>query len=106
MLGYATLGTNNIDKAKSFYDAVLAPLGGQRAFDTERMQGYASAGGGAMLAICRPYDEQPARAGNGAMVALAAPSRAVVVTIRSTMMARSVSGAGPPAAMMRSMPAS
>ena len=84
MLGYATLGSNNIDKAKTFYDAVLAPLGGQRAFDTDRMQGYASAAGGAMLAICRPYDEQPARPGNGAMVALAAPSRAVVDEVYNT----------------------
>jgi len=78
MIGYATLGSNNLETAKTFYDAVLAPLGGHRAFDMDRMQGYAAAGGGAMLAICRPYDEQPATPGNGHMVALSAPSRAVV----------------------------
>jgi predicted lactoylglutathione lyase len=31
-----------------------------------------------MLAICKPYDGQPATAGNGVMIALAADSRAEV----------------------------
>jgi len=28
MIGYATIGSNDLEKAKTFYDTVLAPLGG------------------------------------------------------------------------------
>ena len=77
MIGYATIGSNDLEKAKSFYDTVLAPLGGKRAFASDRMQGYAG-GGGAMLAVCAPYDGGAAQPGNGNMVALAAPSAEVI----------------------------
>ena len=30
MIGYATIGTNDLERAKVFYDAVLEPLGGRR----------------------------------------------------------------------------
>ena len=77
MIGYATIGTNDLEKAKAFYAKVLAPLGGQPAFASDRMQGYAGAGG-AMLAVCTPYDGQKAFPGNGNMVALSAASPEVV----------------------------
>jgi catechol 2,3-dioxygenase-like lactoylglutathione lyase family enzyme len=59
MIGYATIGSNDLEKAKGFYDTVLVPLGGKRAFASDRMQGYAGAGG-AMLAVCTPYDGEKA----------------------------------------------
>lgn len=77
MIGYATVGANDYDKALAFYDTVLGELGGQRAFASDRMQGYASAAGG-MLAICKPYDGKPATVGNGVMIALNAADRATV----------------------------
>ncbi|ODT89761.1 VOC family protein [Phenylobacterium sp. SCN 70-31] len=76
MIGYATIGTNDLERATKFYDAVLATLGGKRTFaNGDRMQFY---GGGAtpgMLAISKPYDEQPATAGNGSMFGLPAASK-------------------------------
>ncbi len=48
MIGYVTLGTDDMEKSKKFYDAVLEPLGGKRGFATDRMQTY-SAGEGPML---------------------------------------------------------
>ena len=59
MIGYTTIGSNDLEKAKTFFDAVLAPLGAKRSFGTERMQFYGSPGGGA-LAVCEPYDKQTA----------------------------------------------
>jgi catechol 2,3-dioxygenase-like lactoylglutathione lyase family enzyme len=42
MIGYATIGTNDLERAKTFYDAVLEPLGGRRTFaNGDRMQFYA-----------------------------------------------------------------
>ena len=68
MIGYATIGTNDLDRATTFYDKVLEPLGGKRTFaNGERMQFYGSASTPGMIAISKPYDEQPATTGNGSM---------------------------------------
>ncbi len=96
MLGYATLGSNDLEKAKAFYDKVLAPLGGQRAFGSDRMQGYASAAGGGMLAVCRPYDEKAASAGNGTMIALAADSREKVDEVYKVALANALGARAEP----------
>jgi catechol 2,3-dioxygenase-like lactoylglutathione lyase family enzyme len=77
MIGYAMLGSNDFETAKGFYDVVLGELGGKRTLAMDHMQGYGS-GSGAMLAVCKPYDGQPATAGNGTMVALAASSPELV----------------------------
>jgi catechol 2,3-dioxygenase-like lactoylglutathione lyase family enzyme len=40
MLLYITLGTNDVDRARRFYDAALAPLGMTRSFENESEIGY------------------------------------------------------------------
>lgn len=72
MIGYVTLGTNDIDKACEFYDALLAEIGGKQLFGMDRIKFYGTAPGTPMLAVCVPYDEQPQSAGNGVMVAIPA----------------------------------
>ncbi len=75
MIGYATIGTNDLERATKFYDAVLAPLGGKRTFaNGDRMQFYGGGGSPGMIAVSKPYDEQPATAGNGSMFGLPATS--------------------------------
>jgi catechol 2,3-dioxygenase-like lactoylglutathione lyase family enzyme len=81
MIGYTTLGSNDLDRALAFYDGVLALLGGKRVMTMPDARGftlYGSGRGKPMLAITRPYDGQPASAGNGTMVALGAASRELV----------------------------
>ena len=51
MIGYVTIGTNNLEKAKAYYDALLAELGGKRTFNSDRMQGYGGGGGGMTTAV-------------------------------------------------------
>jgi catechol 2,3-dioxygenase-like lactoylglutathione lyase family enzyme len=70
MIGYVTLGTNDLDRAAAFYDELLAEFGAKRRFQTERGIFYSS-GAGPTLAITTPFDKQPATGGNGTMVALA-----------------------------------
>ncbi len=36
MIGYVTLGTNDLARAAEFYDALLAELGGKRTLETEQ----------------------------------------------------------------------
>ena len=78
MIGYTTLGTNDIARAVRFYDTLLAELGGKRAMENESFIAWGGVPGGAMLAVIKPFDKKPATVGNGVMVALAASSKAQV----------------------------
>lgn len=81
MIGYATLGTNDIDKALVFYDGLMGAIGAKRLITLPDARGFTLYGAGRdkpMLAITRPYDGGVANPGNGTMVALQAESRAQV----------------------------
>jgi catechol 2,3-dioxygenase-like lactoylglutathione lyase family enzyme len=99
MIGYATIGANDLEKAKAFYATVLAPLGARPAFGSERMQGYAGASG-AMLAVCTPYNGEKAVPGNGAMVALQAPSPEVIKQVYDLALANGGTDEGAPGERM------
>ena len=86
MIGYATLGTNDIDRALAFYDALLAVVGGGRIMqmpDERKLTLYGTGVGKPMLGVGKPYDGGPATAGNGAMVALAMDGRDQVDAIHA-----------------------
>ena len=78
MIGYSTIGTNNMEKAAAFYDALLGTLGAKRTWDMESCKAWAVAPGQPGFAISTPYDGQPATVGNGVMIALAMKDRAAV----------------------------
>src|SRR5262245_17521097 len=96
MIGYVTIGVNDFEKARSFYDKALGGLGAKRAFANERMQGYASKISPAQLMICTPYDGAKATAGNGTMVSLLAPSREVVDQVHKDALAAGGKDEGAP----------
>lgn len=97
MIGYATIGTNDLEKAKVFYDAVLEPLGGRRTFaNGERMQFYGSKETPGMIAISKPYDEKPASAGNGTMFGLPAATTEQVDAAHAAAIAAGAECDGPP----------
>jgi predicted lactoylglutathione lyase len=78
MIGYVTLGTNDMARAARFYDALLAELGAKRAMDSESFIAWATGPGQPMVSIIKPFDKNPATVGNGVMVALAASGKAQV----------------------------
>jgi len=76
MIGYAVLGTNDLARAASFYDALLAEMGVTRMMKFgERGYAWAAATDKPMLCIMKPYNGQLATVGNGVMVGIAADSR-------------------------------
>lgn len=75
MIGYVTVGTNDLERARAFYDALLGEMGAQRIMNNDRLTIYAADPTQPMLAVCKPFDEKEATVGNGMMVALAAGSR-------------------------------
>ena len=80
MIGYVTVGTNDLDRARTFYDALLGELGATRKmeFPETGFTLYGTGRGAPGLAVTRPYNGEAAVAGNGNMAAIAAPSRALV----------------------------
>jgi catechol 2,3-dioxygenase-like lactoylglutathione lyase family enzyme len=96
MIGYVTLGTNDYEKSKSFYDAVLGELGGKRTFANDHMQGYGNGQSPAMVMVCKPHDGKPATHGNGTMVSLAAPSRETVDKVHKKAMSLGARDEGAP----------
>lgn len=99
MIGYATIGTNDLDKARSFYDPVIAALGGKRTMAFDRMQFYGGVGQ-SMLAVCKPYDGEAATAGNGSMFGLAAASREAADAAHAAALAAGGTCEGPPGQRM------
>lgn len=83
MFSHVTLGTNNLDQAKKFYDAILSPVGLQ--------QRVVEPDGGPKAAcwiiegqplprfyVYEPFDGNLAGVGNGTMVAFTAPTAEAV----------------------------
>jgi len=78
MIGYVTLGTNDLDKGAKFYDAIAAEMGTGRMMENEQFIAWGTPGGRAGIGLTRPADKKPATIGNGVMVALEAKDRAQV----------------------------
>ena len=78
MIGYVTLGTNDMKRAAAFYDALLGELGAKRLWDTERFILWSVRPERPGVAVILPYDGQPATHGNGTMVSLTLDSTAKV----------------------------
>jgi len=78
MIGYTTLGTNDIKRAAKFYDALLSEFGAKRAMETDKLILWGAGPGQPMLSVIKPFDGKNATVGNGVMVALAAKNKAQV----------------------------
>jgi predicted lactoylglutathione lyase len=74
MIGYVTLGTNDIARAARFYDALLAEIGATRFMEGENFVAWAVSPTQPGLGVIKPYDGNPACVGNGSMVALVVDS--------------------------------
>lgn len=78
MIGYVTIGVNDMEKAKAFYLDLLEDLGAKISMDMGRIALFATDAGGTMFAICTPFNEQPAEPGNGNMIAFNPGSKELV----------------------------
>jgi catechol 2,3-dioxygenase-like lactoylglutathione lyase family enzyme len=78
MIGYVTLGTNDIARAAKFYDAIAADMGTGRMMEADNYIAWGTPGGGAGVAVMHPFDGKAASVGNGVMVALEAKDEAQV----------------------------
>ncbi len=96
MIGYVTLGTNDLERAVAFYDRIAALLDTPRMMEGDTYVAWGTMDGGAGIGIMKPFDGQPASVGNGVMVALAARDQAHVDEIYNTALAHGGTCEGPP----------
>ena len=72
MFSHIMIGTNNLERAKSFYDAVLGTLGVKPAIVDRHRIFYRTPGG--TFSVSLPIDGQPATAANGGTIGFLAES--------------------------------
>ena len=71
MIGYVILGTNDLPRAASFYDALLGEIGLSRQMDFgERGYAWGANMDAVMLCVMTPFNGEPATVGNGTMTAI------------------------------------
>lgn len=70
MIGYITLGTNNIDRAAGFYDELFSSFGIGRIMEAEHFVAWAKAPDTPAFSVIKPYDGKTATSGNGTMISL------------------------------------
>ncbi len=100
MIGYATLGTNNITAARSFYDALLGTIGAGRIMEFGDDLGgftmWATSWDQPGITVTRPYDGNSATPGNGNMIALVFDERAKVDAFHAKALELGGTCEGPP----------
>lgn len=95
MIGYVTLGTNDITRAAQFYDALLAAVGGKRMMETEKFIMWSAKPGTPAIALTKPFDGQSATVGNGMMIGLIVHSREEVDRVHAKAIELGAKDEGP-----------
>ena len=76
MFSHVVVGTNDLEKAKRFYDAVLGALGYGEGVsdDNEKRRRYVYNGHTALFMVTQPLNRQPATPANGGTIGFACQS--------------------------------
>ena len=96
MIGYVTVGTNDLPRAAKFYDALAAEMGTGRMMEFDSFIAWGTPGGGAGIAATAPFDGEAATVGNGVMVAFEATDQAQVARLHAIALEQGGSDEGAP----------
>ena len=100
MIGYVTIGTRDMEKAKAFWAGLLEPLGASVLMDLGRIAFIGQEMGQPMLAVCTPHNELAPDHGNGNMLAFPAGSREKVDELYARALELGATDEGPPGERM------
>jgi catechol 2,3-dioxygenase-like lactoylglutathione lyase family enzyme len=73
MIGYVTLGTDDLDRARRYFAALLGSIGGKELMRIDDDTGFTMYGTGLDrpgIVVLKPFDKAPADPGNGNMIAI------------------------------------
>ncbi|MCK0129555.1 VOC family protein [Erythrobacter sp. F6033] len=96
MIGYVTLGTNDLPRAAKFYDAIAEQFGVGRMMEFDTFIAWGEMGGAPGVAATKPFDGEEACVGNGTMVALQVENPEKVQAVYDTAIAHGGSDEGEP----------
>ena len=97
MIGYVVLGSNDLDRARGFYDQLMPVVGAGRMFEFgDNFTMYGSGMGKPGLAVAKPYDGGQASVGNGNMAAIAVDARDQVDALYAKALDLGGTDEGPP----------
>lgn len=96
MIGYTTVGTNDVEKARHFYSELFASMGIMKLYDEAGFVAWGYSQKEPMFCLTRPFDGAPAVAGNGTMIALKAKSEDDVVRLHEKALALGGTNEGDP----------
>lgn len=96
MIGYVTLGTNDMARACAFYDALLGEIGARRIMEGPRFVAWGRDMASPSLGVITPFDGQEACRGNGTMVALVVKEPAQVDALHAKALALGGTDEGAP----------
>lgn len=96
MIGYVTLGTNDLPRAAKFYDALLTEFGAKRIMEFDQFIAWGASMDKPGIAATKPYDGKPATVGNGTMVALAVDSPEKVQQVHAKALSLGAKDEGAP----------
>ena len=95
MLGYVTLGTNDLPRAAEFYDKICAEFGVSRMMEFDTFIAWGKPGGGAGIGLSKPFDGKAATVGNGVMAAFQAKDKAQVDKVYALALSLGAKDEGP-----------
>ena len=97
MLGYITLGSNDIEVSKNFYSKLLAVVGGKELMKfSDTFVIYGVSMDKTAIAITTPYNGEAAGGGNGNMAAIVVNDRALVHSLHEKALELGGTCDGPP----------
>jgi catechol 2,3-dioxygenase-like lactoylglutathione lyase family enzyme len=100
MIGYVTLGTDDLDRARAYYDVLLGTIGATRLMQFGEEEGGFTMYGTGMaqpaIVITKPYNKEPANCGNGNMIAIMMDSRERVDAFHAKALELGGTDEGPP----------
>ncbi len=100
MIGYVTVGTNDLKKAVAFYDALFTEIGAGRFMQEDTFVAWAIAPDQPAFSVSQPFDGNTATVGNGTMIALTVDSTEKVDSLYAKAIALGGTDEGPPGTRM------
>ena len=94
MIGYVTVGSNDLARSAAFYDPIAAEMGVGRMMEFETFIAWGKMDGAPGIAATKPFDGEEATVGNGTMVALECKDREQVKRLYDIALANGGSDEG------------
>ncbi|MEQ3729338.1 MAG: VOC family protein [Tateyamaria sp.] len=95
-LNYVMLGSNDVEKARGFYDAVLSAIGGKVTAEYMPHAFCYELRGGGRVWVATPFNEETAVSGNGNMAGFACETKEEVDAAHRIALAQGGTNEGDP----------